>query len=73
MTDYFNKTADLLGLPRPPAVSMVEARTRLTPGMLSFIEESRRIDNCKMREELGVEQSSGFGEGGHIVAQLYAG
>ncbi len=55
MTDYFNKTADLLGLPRPPAVSMAEARARLTPGMLSFIEESRRIDNRKMLEELGVE------------------
>lgn len=55
MTDYFNKAADLLGLPRPPAVSMAEARTHLTPGMLSFIEESRRIDNRKMLEELGVE------------------
>ncbi len=55
MTDYFYRVADLLGLPRPPAVSMAEARLSLTPGMLSFIEESRRIDNSKMREELGVE------------------
>lgn len=55
MTDYFYRVADLLGLPRPPSVSMAEARQRLTPGMLSFIEESRRIDNRKMREELGVE------------------
>jgi len=55
MTDYFNKTADLLNLPRPPAVGMAEARVRLTPGMLSFIQESRRIDSRKMREELGVE------------------
>lgn len=55
MTDYFNKTADLLNLPRPPAVSMAEARLCLTPGMLSFLEESRRIDNCKMRKELSVE------------------
>ncbi len=55
MTDYFNKTADLLGLPRPPAVSMAEARTCFTAGMLSFIEESRRIDNRKMREELDVD------------------
>lgn len=54
MTDYFNKTADLLNLPRPPAVSMAEARARLTPGMLSFLEESRRIDNRKMHAELGV-------------------
>ena len=55
MTDYFNKAADLLGLPRPPAVSMAEAQMLLTPGMLSFIEESRRIDNRKMREKLGVD------------------
>ncbi len=55
MTDYFNKTADLLGLPRPPTVSMAEARTQLTAGMLSFLDESRRIDNRKMREELDVE------------------
>ena len=55
MTDYFNKTADLLGLPRPLAVSMAEARLHLTTRMLSFLEESRRIDNRKMREELGIE------------------
>ncbi len=55
MTEYFNKTADLLGLPRPPAISMDEARTHLSAEMLSFLEESRRIDNRKMREELGVE------------------
>lgn len=55
MTEYFNKTADLLGLPRPPAISMVEARTHLSVEMLSFLEESRRIDNRKMRKELGVE------------------
>ena len=54
MSHYFNRIADTLGLPRPPAVSMSEAREKLTAAMLSFIEESRRIDNRKMREELGV-------------------
>lgn len=54
MSHYFNRIADHLGLPRPPAVSMSEAREQLTAAMLSFIEESRRIDNRKMREELGV-------------------
>ncbi len=54
MSHYFNRSADTLGLPRPPAVSMSEAREQLTAAMLSFIEESRRIDNRKMREELGV-------------------
>lgn len=55
MTDYFYRIADALDLPHPPAVSMDEARQQLTPGMVSFLEESRRIDNRKMREELGVE------------------
>ncbi|MHB8471266.1 MAG: SDR family oxidoreductase [Gammaproteobacteria bacterium] len=55
MSHYFNQVADALGLSRPPAVSMAEARATLTPAMLSFIEESRRIDNRKLREELGVE------------------
>ena len=54
MSHYFNRIADTLGLPRPPAVSMSEAREQLTAAMLSFIGESRRIDNRKMREELGV-------------------
>lgn len=55
MTDYFYRVADLLALPHPPVVSMAEARRRLSPGMLSFLEESKRIDNCKMLRELGVE------------------
>ncbi len=55
MSHYFNRIADHLGLPRPPAVSLAEAREKLTPAMLSFIEESRRIDNRKLREELGIE------------------
>ncbi len=54
MSHYFNCLADHLGLPRLPTVSMAEARERLTPAMLSFIEESRRIDNRKLRESLGV-------------------
>jgi nucleoside-diphosphate-sugar epimerase len=55
MTDYFNRLADLLGLPRPPAVSMDEARQVLSPAMLSFLEESKRLDNRRMLEELGVQ------------------
>ena len=54
MTDYFNRIADLLDLPRPPAVDMAEARRVLSPGMLSFLQDSRRLDNRRMCEELGV-------------------
>ncbi|MEY4685231.1 MAG: hypothetical protein RLZ25_1690 [Pseudomonadota bacterium] len=54
MTDYFWQVADHLGLPRPPAIPLAEAREVLTPAMLSFMEESKRLDNRRMREELGV-------------------
>lgn len=53
MTDYFWRVADFAGLPRPPAISMEEARRVLGPGILSFLEESKRLDNGKMLRELG--------------------
>ena len=55
MTDYFWRIADLHGLPRPPAVSLAEAREVLSPAMLSFLEESRRLVNRRMLDELGVK------------------
>ena len=55
MTDYFTRLADLTGLPRPPLISMPEAAQRLSPGMMSYLRESRRLDNRKIREGLGVE------------------
>lgn len=54
MTDYFNAVADCLGLPRPPQISLAEAQRTLSPEMLSYLNESRRMDNRRMREELGV-------------------
>jgi nucleoside-diphosphate-sugar epimerase len=55
MTRYFNRVADFLGLPRPPVISMEQARHKLSPGMLSYLKESRRLSNRKLIEELGVE------------------
>lgn len=55
MTDYFNQVADRLGLPRPPVVSRAEAQRVLSPSMLSFLGESKRLRNRLMREQLGVE------------------
>jgi len=55
MSGYFNQVADFLGLPRPPVISLEEARRRLSPGMLSYLGESRRLHNRKMLEELQVE------------------
>jgi len=55
MTDYFLTIADVFGLPRPPQISMVEAQTQLSPEMLSYLLESRRLDNRRMLDRLGIE------------------
>jgi nucleoside-diphosphate-sugar epimerase len=54
MTDYFFRVADAAGLPRPPVLSMADAAEALSAGMLSYMRESRRLSNRRMREELGV-------------------
>ena len=55
MTDYFNRVADALGLERPPQITLAQARASLSEGMLSYLAESKRLDNRRMRVELGVE------------------
>ncbi|MFA5516633.1 MAG: SDR family oxidoreductase [Desulfuromonadales bacterium] len=55
MTEYFNAVADAFGLPRPPQIGMAEARQAMTPLMISYLSESRRLDNRRMREKLGVQ------------------
>lgn len=52
ITQYYNAVADLLGIARPPAMTMAEARKVMGPGMLSYLSESRRLDVRRMREEL---------------------
>ncbi len=54
MADYFNAVADAAGLPRPPLIDLDEDGGRLSPGLRSYLAESRRIDNRRMLEELGV-------------------
>ncbi len=54
MTEYFNHIADYFGLPRPPTIDWVEAEKQLSVAMLSYLRESRQLDNRRMREELGV-------------------
>lgn len=55
MTDYFYQIADLAGLPRPECVPMSRASDELSPGMLSFINESRRLSIEKMQSLLNVQ------------------
>ena len=55
MTDYFNAVADAFALPRPPQVTMAQAKECMPPLLLSYFSESRRLDNRRMRERLGGE------------------
>lgn len=57
MTDYFLKVADHLSLTRPPLVSMQEAAEVLSPAMMSYLSESRRISNRKLLETLQITLS----------------
>ncbi len=52
MGDYFDLAADLYDLPRPPRISRFEAPRQLTLMLLSFMSESRRMDNTRLKREL---------------------
>lgn len=54
MTDWFYAVADEAGLPRPPCIDLAEAERRLSPAMMEYLRESRRIRNERLRERLGV-------------------
>lgn len=55
MTQYFNAAADVLGYPRPRQVTLEEAHQVMSPLMLSYISERRRLDNTKMLRKLGIK------------------
>ena len=48
MYDYLIKVAQANHLPEPEAISLLKARKQLSAGMLSYMDESRRIDNKKL-------------------------
>jgi nucleoside-diphosphate-sugar epimerase len=52
MGDYFDLAADLYGLPRPPRVARTTAKEKLSLMLLSFMSESRRMDNTRLKQEL---------------------
>jgi nucleoside-diphosphate-sugar epimerase len=54
LTSYLQRVARIGGLPQPPLISRAEARERFSESSWSFLGESRRVDNRRLREELGV-------------------
>jgi nucleoside-diphosphate-sugar epimerase len=54
MGEYFDAVADAFGLPRPPRLARAELEQAVSPVMLSFMSESRRLANDRIKYELGV-------------------
>jgi nucleoside-diphosphate-sugar epimerase len=55
MGDYFDLVADRAHLPRPPRIARAEAEAgAIAEGLMSFMRESRRLVNTRMKAELGV-------------------
>ena len=55
MGEYFDLVADHFNLPHPPRITRSEAQKSLSPSMLSFINESRRLKNLRMKKELHIK------------------
>ena len=54
MGDWFDLVADAHDLPRPERVARQDIEARVSPALLSFMSESRRLSNRRMHDELGV-------------------
>ncbi len=54
MGDYFDLVAAAFALPAPPRIGRDEAARMLTPMQYSFMRESRRLNNRRLKEELKV-------------------
>lgn len=52
MGDYFDLAADLYGVARPPRMSLSKAKVELPDTLLSFMQESRRLVNRRLKAEL---------------------
>ncbi len=55
MGDYFDMAAGLYGLAKPPRISRAQAQTELPAMQLSFMSESRRLVNTRMKRELRLQ------------------
>jgi nucleoside-diphosphate-sugar epimerase len=54
MGDYFDAVADAYKLPRPPRLPRAEVERSVSPALWSFMNESRRLLNQRMKIELRV-------------------
>jgi len=55
MGEYFDAVADACSLPRPIRLPRVEVERSVSPALWSFMNESRRLGNARMKRELKVK------------------
>lgn len=55
MGEYFDLVADHLGLPHPPRIKRSQAKKVISAGMWSYLKESRRLINFRMKHELRIK------------------
>ena len=71
MGDYFDLVAAAFGLPRPPRLPRAQLDAALSPLLRSFMSESRRLDNTRMKRELRIRLQFGtVAEGVAAAAKL---
>ena len=54
MGEYFDLAADIHGLPRPQRIARAQAQAIFSAAQMSFLSESRRLDNRRLKRELRV-------------------
>lgn len=54
MGDWMDLVADAYGLARPPRIARAQAAGTIPPALLSFMQESRLLDNSRMKRGLGI-------------------
>lgn len=53
MAEYFDAVAEKFGLPKPPRLPRLQLQAAIPPMLLSFMSESRRLANHRIKAELG--------------------
>ena len=54
MGEWMDLVADHAAVPRPPRIARADAASRIRPELLSFMDESRRLDNTRLKRVLGL-------------------
>ncbi len=72
MADYFDAVAAAFNLPKPPRLPAAELREQVSPALWSFMRESRRLKNERIKHELRVRLAYPTVHGG-ITAALNTG